>query len=357
MSDAQRDRIRRDVIEKLGRIQPKVDDRRFRLAIRPLDGLPENQPTRFLVSLEVPHIPATEPFYTGGGDCFVRLDGVLKQKKGPELTQHIHAMRPAPTTAAPIENPELAAMVKRVRQILDVHGLKHGHMARFLEMRQAPFTITLNDQSSDAMFLHWLTEEKIDWIARTFLIRREWIDGEDERIHEEFCFDKQPRRFWETVQQQFAAWIYDDTREAPEAFFIRRGKPGFWATDNEDLIHVVLRFPLAQLSDGLTIWRYITDFTGYPWDYPRTHIQLRAWARLLHHHSRFFVIGFAVSAQDFKKFETNTVFLPESIEATERGRLAWHPDDYANSAKESCSAKDTDTFPQVLKFLEHHKLP
>lgn len=360
LSEAQRDRIRRDVVEKLGRVQPKVDDRRFRLEIRQLEGVPESEPTRFIVTLEVPHIPATEPYYTGSGECFIRLDGVLKQKKGPELTHHILSRRPTPTAVASIEDPGMAAMVKRLRQILEVHGLKHGHMARFLETRQAPFAITLNDLSSDGMFLNWLDEAKINWISRTFLIRREWIDGEDTQVHESFCFDKQPRRLWELLEKLNSN---ETTREAPalaEAFFIRRGKPKKWPSGDESRVLVVLRVPLARLSNELTIYKYISDFTSYPWEEDhadRCAIQLRAWCRMLHLHHGFKLWGCTVQDKEWSKIEENDAFLPQTIIAADKGRWSWEPEDYAYLETESRAAKDTDTLLPVLEFLEYHGLP
>jgi len=49
--------------------------------------------------------------------------------------------------------------------------------------------------------------------------------------------------------------------------------------------------PARQVSNERTIWKYIADVTGYSWDYGRTQIELRAWARLLFVNKRITCIG------------------------------------------------------------------
>jgi len=150
----------------------------------------------------------------------------------------------------------------------------------------------------------------------------------------------------------------EDIPAKPEAYFIRWGKGKEWRSKGDSRVFVVLAVPLARFSNERIIFRYISDFQPYPWEYGRTNIQLRAWARLLFLNKGFFCHGREIPYKIGEEIESNTVFLHDLIENRKAlVRTDWHPEDYALSPSESVVAKDVHTLPRVLKFLRAFGLP
>lgn len=353
-----RDELRKGITGKVQLIQPVVDPTQYQLHFHPVEGEAVDSHL-FVVEVAVPPTKHAEPFYNHKGDLHVKLNGVKQKLKGPQLTAFIKTrLRSAAPIPGDIDDPKIKQLVQRVRRVFTEHGVEPSHLARFLEVRKAPFSIELRDYQTDASLLHWLDEAKLDWIARTFLIRREWIDGEDDRIHEHFLFDKQPERFFNTVSQHVEGLVYEEVSALPYAYFTRWGIDKEWKRKGQSRIYVVLAIPLARFSNERIIYKYISDFNPYPWDYPRAYIQLRAWARLLHLELGFACFGKEVSYEFGQTIWSNHAFLHDAMERQlYNTRDDWHPEDYGLSPKESMVAKDTESLPQVIQFLRDHNLP
>jgi len=359
LTPADRDRLRRDITGKLGEIQPQLDPSRFKLTIHPVIN---GGPNFAVVELEIPAGKSNKPFYTGGHECFVRTDGVKKKLSGQQLTDWILSRAPAPASTGndASTHPQLLALAQRVRRIFSGHGLQPAHLARFFKSRSAPFTITFTDQQNDATFLQWLDEEKIDWIARTFGIRREWIAGEDTRIFEEQCYDKRLNKFLGDVSRYTDVLIYDDISASCEAWFLRLGAGSDWTSKGHGRVMVVVRVPMARLSNELTVYRYISDFEPYPWDRGRTAVQLRAWARLLFISKGMTCYGRDLDYDVGQSLCGNGAFIHEILESHQHClhcRDDWHPEDHALYPEESRAAKPDEFFPGVIEFLRENGLP
>ena len=353
LDERQRDRLRKCVADKLNSIQPPIDPTQFRFNLHALSAA-EVSDARYVAELIIPAGQSAVPYYTGSHEMFVRLDGAKRKLTGPQLTAWIQSRSggpPAPTRESSI--PSVAALLSRVRQVFSAQGLRPGHLARFFALMNAPFDFRLDHYSTDAALLAWLDDAKLDWIGQLFGIRREWLDGEDEQIYQRWQFDKNPRLFWEVARPESTA----DTGAMPEAYFIRWGTGSEWAKGHSG-VFVVLAIPLCQISPELTLYRYVSDFTPYPWDYPRTRIQLRAWVRLLYGQGGYIIHGREMSYETGEKLESNSQFLRSFVnDASLIRRLDWHPDDFALSRAESAVAKEADTLPHVLQFLASHGLP
>lgn len=353
---ADRDRLRRDITGKLGEVQPQLDPSRFKLTIHPVIN---GGPNLVVIELEIPAGQSTKPFYTGSHECFVRADGVKKKLSGQQLTDWILSR----ATNAPADhtlNPALGQLAQRVRRVLSGHGLQPAHLARFFKVRRAPFSITLADQQNDAAFLQWLDEDKIDWIARTFGVRREWIDGEDERIFEHLSYDRDPVKFLSTISLHADQLVFEDIHDSPDAWFIRHGVGKEWGARGHARVFVIVRVPLARFSNEVTIYRYLSDFSPYPWDEGRTAVQLRAWARLLAVSKGIHCWGREVSHETGDKIWSNSVFLHEVLsdyQLVHRCRSEWHPEDCALYPEESAVAAPDAFFSAVIDFLKSHRLP
>lgn len=89
LSYEQRDRVRREVVSKLKEIKPSIDPSQYRITLHRVVEGGSYKDDLFVVEVCVPSVPNSEPYYTGGNECFVRLDGVKKKLSGPELTDWI----------------------------------------------------------------------------------------------------------------------------------------------------------------------------------------------------------------------------------------------------------------------------
>jgi hypothetical protein len=88
----ERDKLRRCVTSKLNQIEPRLDPCRYRIEIHGiLDDSGVKIPDRCLVELVVPAANSRDPFFTGGGDAWVRVDGGKQKLKGIALTAFIRS--------------------------------------------------------------------------------------------------------------------------------------------------------------------------------------------------------------------------------------------------------------------------
>jgi len=353
-----RDRIRKGLANRLHNIQPAIDPTQYSLQFYPITG--ESAPGELVVvELFINGGTSTHPFYNHKGELHVRINGVKQKLTGPRLTAWIQQRLKAASHPTSVDNPKLCALACRIQRVFDEHGLEPAHLARFIQMRKAPFSIALTDIQTDAALLRWLDESKVDWISKTFLVRREWIDGEDNRIHEEYCFDKQPKEFFAVVSHHADALVFDEVHDSPEAYFLRWGVGKEWERKGEGCVFVVLAIPMARFSNERTIYKYISDLEPYSWtNYARTNIQLRAWARLLTVNKGFFCFGREIPYDVGEQLASNAIFMREVIEKhCKRTRDDWQPEDHALHPEESMAAKDTDTTPAVIEFLRMNNLP
>lgn len=85
-----RDKLRLDVVSKLNEIQPKIDPTKYRVSLYPVIGGDNSLvPDLYVIEVYVPSQECHEPYYTGGHECFVRVDGCKKKLGGPALTDWI----------------------------------------------------------------------------------------------------------------------------------------------------------------------------------------------------------------------------------------------------------------------------
>jgi predicted HTH transcriptional regulator len=90
----QRDKVRRDAHAKLSTIEPRIDPSQYRLEMHDIhDELGAKVADICIVELIVPRSNSVGPYYTGGGDAWVKVDGSKQKLKGPALTDFIVRLR------------------------------------------------------------------------------------------------------------------------------------------------------------------------------------------------------------------------------------------------------------------------
>lgn len=90
LSYQQRDKVRRDVSVKINQIEPRLDPSRYRITIHQvLDQRGDYVPDLCVVELFIPAVDSAQPYFTGGGEAWVKVDGVKQKLKGTVLTEFI----------------------------------------------------------------------------------------------------------------------------------------------------------------------------------------------------------------------------------------------------------------------------
>jgi len=116
LTSAERDDVRKEVINKLAGIQPQIDIVGLRLSFHWVFDSDAAVDDLFVVELSVPRgEPATRHF-TSGDEAFVRLDGVKQRLKGPQIQQWVLGWRKAAT------EPVLTPAERKHREILAWKG-------------------------------------------------------------------------------------------------------------------------------------------------------------------------------------------------------------------------------------------
>jgi hypothetical protein len=82
-----RNRLRQIVTNKLAAIRPAIDPTAYRLEIHAIEGQTKND--LVVVELVIPTVRVSQPYFTGGNEAFVRVEGVKRKLAGPELTEWI----------------------------------------------------------------------------------------------------------------------------------------------------------------------------------------------------------------------------------------------------------------------------
>ncbi len=359
LGNVERDELARLITSRLAEISPAIDPSTFRVSLHPVVGAADDRPL-YIVELTVPKGRADQTYCTKDGKFIVRLDGANQTLSGLQLADWIRG-RQSVSRLPDVgdSHASLEALASRVRRVFEDHGLEPAHIARFMEQRRAPFTLGLSDLRSNEALLRWISDERLDWLAATFHIRREWLDGEDPQIHERLHFDKQPKEFFDFASRlltESPAGFSDHGYRT--AYFVRCGKGRKWMDAGLGEVVVVLATPIAFLNSERVVYRYASDLTPYPWDYGRTRIQLRAWARLLFVELEFQCMGMQSDLETCELLQANSQFLMRSLNSDAiRRSHDWHPEDYGLYTEESGVAKDAHSMNQVAAFLKDHGLP
>jgi DNA modification methylase len=89
LNSAQRDKIRREVTQKLGNIQPAIAPTEFRIELYQVYQEDAPIPDLYMVHVAIPTKHNKGLYYTMSGKTYVRVDGLNKPLSGPQLEAEI----------------------------------------------------------------------------------------------------------------------------------------------------------------------------------------------------------------------------------------------------------------------------
>ncbi|MGE9269249.1 MAG: hypothetical protein ACQKBU_00470, partial [Verrucomicrobiales bacterium] len=208
--------------------------------------------------------------------------------------------------------------------------------------------------------LRWIDDEKIDWLCNTFCIAPDWMDGErNTRPHDGFYFNKDPKRFYETITEELKREPNSLGNERAKTLFMIDSDKNGAEQDTTVRLLLAIAIPLYRLSNEVTVYRYLFDDVGggYPWNDPPYHKHLRVVARLCYQHFHFETWGVGFPHAEFEAIAEGELFIPEVLQKPGRHHALWHPEDYCLAASESAVAQETETLVPLLEWMDSEGLP
>jgi len=235
----------------------------------------------------------------------------------------------------------VAQVALRFLKLFQWHGVAITQIPRLIPQ------ISLEKLKSTELLLPVLTTEVIEQAATLFGIRRAWLEGADSRMYNTFACYKQPRAFFE----ELASVAVPANRFAVRALCAKKALD--YRQRGRQPLAIVLVERILDL-DEQEITRYRICGDAWDWTHPPCRIELKAIARQVFLEQRCPVPLHYVEPAMLEKVLEGT-WVPHD---TLKGCLLTEPslEDYALSAAESVKAKETAELPEVLSYIEHHKL-
>lgn len=160
---------------------------------------------------------------------------------------------------------------QRFIQVFEDHGVAVSQVPQLLPQ------IKLSDLRSEDTLLQALNHEALEQTAQLFGIRRQWLEGVDNRIYESHNCYKHPEIFF----KEFTAFCH---RKDNGQYLPVRAFTTFKNLDYTDSVYqpiaLVLVDQIAALDDK-EIFRYRVFNDEWNWSYAKTRIQVKAMIRLV----------------------------------------------------------------------------
>lgn len=226
---------------------------------------------------------------------------------------------------------------RRFLKVFEDHGVRPTQIPRFLP------EITLSQLEPNSL-LDVLSDGLLARAAELLAIRREWLEGADDRIYAHRSCYQSPSSFFEDLCA---------IRLDPYSFPVRAlycGKP---TQEQERPLGLILVERIGEIGDE-DIFRYRVYADAWDWSHFTSRIQLKAMARIVN-----LKLGKPVPL-----YEVSSKILTEIRDgkrvprAALQGCLLTDPslEDFGLSEEESGVAKETDELPAVLNYIREHRL-
>lgn len=234
---------------------------------------------------------------------------------------------------------------QRFFQVFEDHGVAASQIPRLLPQ------IQLNDLKSEDSLIQALNHEVFEQTAQLFGIRKLWLEGVDDQIYELHNCYKHPEIFF----KEFVAFCHrkDNSLYLPVRAFTTCKNLDYTDSAYQPIV-LVLVDQIATLDDK-DIFRYRIFNDAWDWGYAPTRIQVKAMMRLVSIATDEPIPLHVIEPDQIESLYGSTAF-PGHLIHLINGRYMTDPtlDDYA--VPEYRNSKETDEFPEVLKYIEAHGL-
>jgi hypothetical protein len=233
----------------------------------------------------------------------------------------------------------VAIVADRFLSVFSEHGVAPSQIPLFFP------ELTLDTLNSDERLLRALTSNVLTEVAKLFRVRREWLEGVDDRIYDRNWCYKAPERLFEALKNAETEFDSFPIR------ILHSEDLDFRRPCTQPMVMLLIE-KVRELGEELVPRFQIWDECD--WSHPPCRIQLKAMARVLDRRHREVVPLYRVSSKDFaavaegrcipKRFMRGSPLTDPSLE------------DYALTAEESKVAKETEELPFVLEYIESQNL-
>lgn len=184
--------------------------------------------------------------------------------------------------------------------------------------------------------------------AQLFGIRRQWLEGIDDQIYELHSCYKNPVAFLDNL----VAFCHrkDNSLYPPVRAFTTQKNLNYTDPENQPLA-LVLVDQIATLDDK-AIFRYRIFNDEWNWNYAPTRIQVKAMIRLVYAVIDEPIPLYVIDPDKIEALYGSTIIPGRLIGK----RFMTNPtlDEYTTTGY--CNSKETDEFPEVIKYIEAHEL-
>lgn len=235
-------------------------------------------------------------------------------------------------------------VAKRFIKAFEDHGIEPNQIPRLLP--NVPFSALLFESA----LLEFITPEVLDQVAQLFGIRAEWLEGVDDRIYEYQAYYKEP----EILLKHLAAIVV--VKKVQLTFPLRILTTDKWLDRGKGHCGYMIPVLVEKIIDigEEPAYRYHVYQDGVDWSHLPARIELKAIARIVRKK-----LGVVIPLHVITDKEMNEVL---------EGRLIPHKllngcqitnpslEDFVMTADESMVAKEVDELPDVLAYIQEHKL-
>lgn len=232
---------------------------------------------------------------------------------------------------------DIERVAVRFVELFDAHDVAVTQIPRLIP------EITLAQLASPSGLLPALTGDVLDTACTLFGIRREWLEGQGDRIYDSsYCY-KSPERFFAELKQLSSPATIAPVRAVATVDSLD------YRSSAVQRVELVMVETAAWIGDE-EIERFRVFSDGWDWRYPECRIQLKAMIRAY----REPVPLYTVTPKEIEAWYAGEV-VPRALM---RGALCTSPslEDYCMSMQENRQAKEIEELGAVMRFQSQRLL-
>ena len=233
-------------------------------------------------------------------------------------------------------------ITRRFIRVFEDHGVPASQIPRLLPQ------IQFSDLKSEDTLLLKLNGEILEQVAQLFCIRRQWLEGIDDRIYEMHHCYKYPDEFFANL----ASFCHkkDTALYFPVRAFATRKHLDYTHRERQPLALILVE--QFAILDDRPIFRYRIFNDEWDWSYVPARIQVKAMVRLVSIVLRVPVPLYVIKLDEMNALYNSTIIPYQLIGS----RWTSEPslEDYAIS--NSYVGKEQDELPAVMEYIEEYQL-
>jgi hypothetical protein len=271
----------------------------------------------------------------------LRNENIVLNQKVQRLEKEIRKFSSISCTADLAQlskNDFIYALINRFLKVYEIHDVAITQIYTFVDKK---YNLELKDFKDSDSIINIISDDLLNWTASTFGIKREWLDGTDERIY-------QTRDYYKNIHTAINDFIkLLDKGYEIDVFFLKSSNILNNQSEKDQPIGLIVRMHFDE-GFGKKIYKYKIIRTYWNWGYWRTRYQLKALIWLFRKLDIDFD-GYDIDKKELDGLLSGKVF-PQTIVDNLRG-VTWYPDDYIDSSDSSIQAKETDERELVYRYF------